>query len=46
VEPGNEAWNVEWGFRNWTGAIDEFILYSRVLGSEELRDLYEAGSVE
>ena len=35
-----------WSFRNWTGAIDEFILYGRALDSKELVDLYEAGRAD
>lgn len=33
----------EWSFRNWTGAIDEFMLFSRVLDPEELARLYQVG---
>ena len=33
----------EWSFRNWCGAIDEFLLYSRVLDGEEIARLHEAG---
>ncbi len=36
----------EWSFRNWTGAIDEFILFSRVLSAEEIAELHEAGRVD
>jgi len=34
----------EWSFRNWSGAIDEFLLYSRVLDGKEISRLHEAGS--
>lgn len=33
----------EWSFRNWTGAIDEFMLFSKVLAPQELERLYQAG---
>lgn len=33
----------EWSFRNWSGAIDEFLLYSRTLDTQEIARLYEAG---
>lgn len=36
----------EWSFRNWTGAIDEFILFSRVLNSDELAEIHEVGRVD
>jgi len=36
----------EWSFRNWTGAIDEFILFSRVVPVEELVRIHEAGRVD
>ncbi|GHC45838.1 LamG domain-containing protein [Roseibacillus persicicus] len=35
----------EWSFRNWTGAIDEFLLFSRALGSDEIAEIFEAGKV-
>lgn len=34
-----------WSFRNWTGAIDEFVLFSRIIDPKELTQLYEAGRV-
>ncbi|MBB5350048.1 ferric-dicitrate binding protein FerR (iron transport regulator) [Haloferula luteola] len=36
----------EWSFRNWTGLIDEFMLFSRVLDGSELRQLYEVGRAD
>jgi hypothetical protein len=33
----------DWSFRNWSGAIDEFLLFSRVLAPEEVEHLHEAG---
>ncbi len=33
----------EWSFRNWSGAIDEFLLYSRALDAQEIGRLHEAG---
>jgi hypothetical protein len=33
----------EWSFRNWSGAIDEFLLYSRTLEAGEIQQLHEAG---
>lgn len=35
----------EWSFRNWSGAIDEFLLFSRVLDGNEISELHEAGRV-
>ena len=32
-----------WSFRNWSGAIDEFLLYSRTLDGQEIGRLHEAG---
>jgi ferric-dicitrate binding protein FerR (iron transport regulator) len=32
-----------WSFRNWSGAIDEFLLFSRVLDAKEIGRLHEAG---
>ncbi len=42
----DDALSHEWSFRNWTGAIDEFLIFSRVVSTEELRDLYEIGKVD
>ena len=36
----------EWSFRNWCGAIDEFLLYSRVLDGKEIARLHEAGRAD
>jgi hypothetical protein len=36
----------EWSFRNWCGAIDEFLLFSRVLDATEVARLHEAGKAE
>lgn len=36
----------EWSFRNWTGVIDEFILFSRILQADEVMELYEAGRID
>lgn len=33
----------EWSFRNWSGAIDEFLLFSRVLDGQEILKLHETG---
>jgi hypothetical protein len=33
----------EWSFRNWSGAIDEFLLYSRALDAREISRLHDAG---
>ncbi len=33
----------DWIFRNWCGAIDEFLLFSRVLDGKEISLLHEAG---
>jgi hypothetical protein len=33
----------EWSFRNWSGAIDEFLLFSRVLDGQEILQIHEAG---
>lgn len=33
----------EWSFRNWSGAIDEFLLFSRVLDESEILKLHETG---
>lgn len=33
----------EWSFRNWCGAIDEFLLYSRTLDQAEISRLHDAG---
>ncbi len=35
----------EWSFRNWSGAIDEFMLFSRVLDKTEIARVHEAGRV-
>ncbi|MES2439126.1 MAG: LamG-like jellyroll fold domain-containing protein [Verrucomicrobiota bacterium] len=35
----------EWSFRNWSGAIDEFLLFSRVLDKSEIARVHEAGRV-
>lgn len=32
-----------WSFRNWCGAIDEFLLFSRVLDAREIERVHEAG---
>lgn len=32
-----------WSFRNWNGAIDEFMLFSRALGPGEIGELHESG---
>lgn len=33
----------DWSFRNWTGSFDEFALFSRVLGKDEIDRIYQAG---
>ena len=33
----------QWSFRNWSGAIDEFLLYSRTLEPLEISRLHDAG---
>ncbi len=35
-----------WSFRNWTGALDEFMLFSRVLSDGELDGLFQAGRTD
>lgn len=40
---GNPGLGETWSFRNWSGAIDEFVLFSRVLGQDEISALLEAG---
>ena len=40
----NQSWlGAEWSFRNWTGAIDEFMLFSRVVSTRELEEIFEVG---
>lgn len=36
----------EWIFRNWSGAVDEFMLFSRALNAAEISHLHRAGRVE
>lgn len=33
----------DWSFRNWSGSIDEFMLFSRALDPAEVAKLHEAG---
>jgi hypothetical protein len=33
-----------WSYRNWSGAIDEFLLFSRVLDEKEMKSLYKTTS--
>ena len=35
----------DWSYRNWTGEIDEFMLYRRVLDAGEILRLHDLGSV-
>lgn len=32
-----------WSFRNWSGAIDEFMLFSRALDAAEIQQIYASG---
>lgn len=42
----SEELGEQWSFRNWTGSVDEFLLFARVLDTAEIRELYERGRVE